>query len=471
MHPSRFIDREQELESLRHLLESPTFELMVLYGRRRIGKTMLARHVAQSCTAIFYLAQTEGNLDLFYDVCASRFPEITDVRKDYESIFKFLKDKVDLVILDEFPNMIKENDAILSKLNAIIENDFYKQASRLKLLLSGSSIFMMKSKVLDASQPLYGRTTAIMEVKPMLFFTLKAFFPAKSFAELLEIFGFAGGAPFYLDKIDPDQSFWDWLEIEASDPNSFFIQEMTILFEIEFTNASHYKNVIRAIATGKTRMSEIANAAKISATTLPSYLQTLMHTGLIKREMPITDKRNEAKNGRYFLNDNFMKFWFKFIYPRLSALSIGIYDVQFIKDNYSTYLGGIFEDVIKQVIIRHNGDRWQFSNIGRYWGRYNKKEAGKVQSVEIELDILAYDDASENAYIAQCKWSENVNPREILAPVVEQVMHISFNGKPAKKSYTFLIFAKSFTEKINTFDETQVQCFDLDDIEALCWNS
>ncbi|HME55322.1 MAG TPA: ATP-binding protein [Candidatus Lokiarchaeia archaeon] len=470
MHTPRFIDREQEIKSLQHLLESPTFELTVLFGRRRIGKTMLARHVAQSCNAIYYLAQTESNLDLFYDECAFRFPEINDVKKDYESIFKFLKDKVDLVIIDEFPNMIKENDAILSKFNSIIENNFYKQLSRLKLVLCGSSIFLMKSKVLDSSQPLYGRTTSILEIKPMPFFSLREFFPTKSFVELVEIFGFAGGAPYYLDKIEPEQSFWDWLEIEVSDPNSFFIQEMTILFEMEFTNASLYKNVTRAIATGKTRMSEIANAAKISTTTLPSYLQTLMHTGFITREMPITDKRNEAKNGRYFLNDNFMKFWFKFIYPRLSALSIGIYDIQFIRDNYSTYLGAIFEDLIKQIMIKHNGEMWHFSNIGKYWGRYNKKVTGKVQSVEIELDILAYDDASENAYIGECKWSENVNPKEILAPIMEYAMHVTFNGKPAKKVYTYLIFAKSFTEKLDTFEENHIQCFDIRDLERLCWN-
>jgi AAA+ ATPase superfamily predicted ATPase len=160
-----------ELETLKMHLSSNKFELLIIYGRRRIGKTELISQATKDMKRIYYLATTRKNLERFYSLCSKHFPEISKLKMDWETLFDFLKDKVDVIIIDEFQNLIEEDKNILSVFQSIV--DLILKNSKVKLILIGSSVSMITSHVLSYKSPLYGRRTGSMEVKPVSFFDLK----------------------------------------------------------------------------------------------------------------------------------------------------------------------------------------------------------------------------------------------------------------------------------------------------------
>jgi AAA+ ATPase superfamily predicted ATPase len=458
-----FIDRQTELNELQQLVNDPIFDFCILYGRRRIGKTFLLKQAISPYRFIYYLGRTENNLTMFYEEVLTHFPELADIKKDYGSILRFLKDKVDYVVLDEFQYFIKENENILSELNAIIEESFYQQEAKMNLCISGSSISIIKAKVLDASKPLFGRATKILELKPVSFFILPEFFPNASMEDLVEIFGFADGIPYYLAMIDAEKGFWAWIQTELHNQNSFLNHEMALIFEIEFTNASQYIKIVKAIAAGHTKLNEIAQECNMAPTTLPTYITNLLDLGFIKKEYPITLQKDETKLSRYYIRDNFLRFWFTFIYPKLSALSLGIYDLNFLKEKYSNYLGLVFEDVAKQYLIKNNNILWKFDTIGKYWGKIQQKIDNDIRSVEMEIDLLAFDSSYREILVVECKWSHKVNPLQIIPDLIEKSQHIHFRTKkhPSPEQFRYIIFAKSFTQKITHYESRTVNCIDL----------
>ena len=206
----QFKNRKKELYELKKILESNNFELVIIYGRRRIGKTALVLEATKKYNRLYFLATEENNLERFYDLCMKKFPEVRKLKKSYEILFDFLKDKVDVIIIDEFQNMIKENKNIVSIFQIIVDDILVN--TKIKLFLLGSSVSMITSKVLSYKSPLYGRRTASLNLKKIKFKDLKEFFPKASFEELIKIYGFADGIPFYLIKIDPNKNFFHGLK-------------------------------------------------------------------------------------------------------------------------------------------------------------------------------------------------------------------------------------------------------------------
>jgi AAA+ ATPase superfamily predicted ATPase len=221
----QFKDREKELSELGDVLNSRRFEFIILYGRRRIGKTELILKATENKGRIYYLAVGARNPDRFHSLCARHYPEVSKLKTDWEVLFEFLKNKAEVVVIDEFQNMIHEDANILNIFQSII--DITLKDSELKLFLLGSSVSIMTSKVLDYTSPLYGRRTGSMALKAVSFFDLERFFPVAGTIELVEIYGFADGIPFYLIKID--RPFWQWLEGELTKERSLLRDEVDFL--------------------------------------------------------------------------------------------------------------------------------------------------------------------------------------------------------------------------------------------------
>ncbi len=438
-----FKNRKKEAKEIKEVLDSKKFELLILYGRRRVGKTELGLHATKNRKRIYYLATEEKNLDRFYDVCAEYDKNILDLKKDFEVLFNYLKDKVEVVIIDEFQNMIKEDKNIISLFQSIVDTKL--KDSNVKLILLGSSISIIASKVLSYKSPLYGRRTGSIKLKPISFFDVHEFFPESAMDELVEIYGFADGIPYYLIKID--KPFWEWLSRELKQERSFLKDEVSFLMKYEFENPSTYKLILEAIANGKTKLSEIKDFVKLERTDLSPYLKNLMEVNLIKREVSVVENIKSRK-GRYYLNDNFLRFWFRFIYPHLSSIESGIFDTSIIKRAYPEYLGFIFEEIARQYILREN--IFKCNKIGRWWYKDN------------EIDIVALNDEKREILLGECKWKENVNPEEIALKLYEKSEYVEWHNKDRKESYA--VFAKSFKRKISEFKGRKVYCFDLGDL-------
>ena len=370
----QFIDREQELSTLREFFQSDRFELIMLYGRRRVGKTELIKHAAEPFSHLYYLAIEENNLSRFARECIQYDSSFRQFRQDYEVLFEALKNKVQIVIIDEFQNMIKENPAIISLFQALV--DLILKSSKIKLVLLGSSTSIMQSRVLEYSSPLYGRRTASILVNPMTFHQMQGFFSKANFLEMAEIYGFADGIPAYLQEVAVP--FWDWLYKNLVSLKSIFRDEVDFLLRYEFDNPSMYRQILNAIAHGKTKLNEIKQYIAVQRTDISPYLRNLIEIGLVFREVPVTESE-QSRLGRYYIRDNFIKFWFRFIYPSLSALEGGFFQIEKIQAQYPSYMGFVFEQIARQHLITH--PIFPFTKIGRWWGA-----AGEIDIVALDPD-------------------------------------------------------------------------------------
>ncbi len=441
---TEFKDRKKESLELRASIERKGFAFEIIYGRRRVGKTELILHATQKDKRIYYLAVGENNLERFYNTCIAYDSEIGKLKMDYEVLFDYLKDNVDVLIIDEFQNLIKENSNFLSLLQSIVDTKLKK--SNLKFFILGSSVSIITSKVLSYSSPVFGRKTASLKLKPVSFFDLHYFFPKVSVEDLVNIYGFADGIPYYLTMID--KPFWVWLEEETKRGKGFLKDEVDFLMKLEFENASTYKLILEAIANGKNVINEIKDYIKLQRTDLTPYLSNLIEVGFVKREVPITENI-KSRSGRYYLNDNFLKFWFKYVYPNLSSMEQGIFKVDLIKKDYSAYLGFVFEDVCKQYLIRKPD--FEYSALGRWW--YKDKE----------IDIVAFNEEKKEVLFCECKWQDKINPEKIMAELIEKTKFVEWGNEKRKEEY--VLFAKTFTKKIILFNNKKVTCIELKDIE------
>ncbi len=385
-----FVDREHELTSIEEKLNSNSFEFIVLYGRRRIGKTSLVLNSVKNREHIYYLAVEGDNLKHFKNYSSKVVPTIEYAKEDWEAYFKFLENKI--IIIDEFPNLIKENPKVLSLFQRII--DTHLKNTKTKLIILGSSISMMGDKVLSYSSPLYGRKTGVLKIQPLKFKYLKEFFPEADRKELVEIYGFADGIPYYLEKIK--LPFWDYLNTELHKIDSFLKYEIDFLMKYEFDEPIMYKKILEAIAYGNTTLGAIKDYIGVKHSDITPYLRNLIETEFVIKELPITESP-KSKKGRYYIKDNFTAFYFKYIFPNLSAIEEGLFDVSEIKRDYNQYLGFVFEKIVMEFLIDLNKQGklpFKFLNIGRWW-----KKGG-------EIDIICINKNEKKALFVEVKWGD-----------------------------------------------------------------
>jgi len=375
------VNRTEELKAIKERLPSDGFELIVIYGRRRVGKTRLVLEAVKEFSHVYYLAVEGDNLRHFKETAERVFPEVRYVREDWEALLHALRDKI--IVIDEFPNLIKEDPGVLSVFQRAIDTEL--AGSNTKLILLGSSVSMMTKKVLSYKSPLYGRRTGSMKLKPLKFFHLREFFPRASWEELVEVYGMTDGIPFYIAQVR--LPFWEWLDRELKNPVSFFRDEVDFLLRYKFTETRTYRRILEAIALGKTTPKEIRDFTGMRHSEITPYLRNLIETGLVVREVPITEKPN-SKLGRYYVADNFLAFWFRFVYPNLSLIEEGIFDVNEIREAYNHYLGPIFEKIARQFLIELNrGGKLPFrsTKVGKWW---RKGE---------EIDLIALNEREKKA--------------------------------------------------------------------------
>jgi len=447
----QFKNRFRELSELREVLNSDKFEFIIIYGRRRVGKTELILKATENTRRFYFLATEKDNLRRFYESCLNYSKDFEHVKMSWEAIFNTLKNKTSVIIIDEFQNMIKEDKSILSTFQLII--DTILKQTRIKLFLLGSSISIITSETLSYKSPLYGRRTGSFLLKPVKFKDLTHFFKT-SVEELIKIYSFADGIPHYLNMIKPP--FTKWLNEKLHKRRSFIKDEIDFLTRYEFEDPSTYKLILKAIALGKTKVSEIRDYLNLKRTDLSQYLRNLINVGMIKREVPITESI-KSKQGRYYIIDNFLNFWFRFIFPNLSLVEEGVFTLN--TTEFNQYLGLVFEKVCKEFLL--NTRIINYTRIGKQWGKF-KGEKGKNT---YEIDIIALNENTKEILFSECKWKNRVNAERIIRDLVRKAEHVNWFNKERKEE--FCVFAKSFSKKITEFNGKKTHCFDLKDIERM----
>lgn len=443
-----FAGRKKELAYLEKKYGSDQSEFLVIYGRRRIGKTELLKKFTSNRKHIFYSAiETVDKNQL-----ASFSKEIlkgTDLEKfistfqSWEEAFAFLgeqsKEQRMLLVIDEFPYMVNGNPSIPS----ILQNawDLQLKDTHLMLILCGSSMAFMEKELLSAKNPLYGRLTGSHKVEEFSVYETEELLFQVPFQEVVAYYGVFGGVPHYLIQIDQQKSFYENLQAVALERGSILFNEVEFLLRQELREVMSYFAVIQAIALGSTTMNEIEQKSDIDRTKLTYYLNNLIELGIVEKVFPVTmsvKQKAKSRKGLYFLKDAYFRFYFTYMFPYMSELidAGSEYVVEkIIKPDLNRFMGSVFEKVSGQFLnrLKREGQApFYFVILGRWW---EKTE---------EVDLVAFDQEGR-LLVGECKWTSS--------PVGLKVLHkmIALKDciKPEASQTWYYLFSRSgFTQEL-----------------------
>ncbi len=422
---------------------SNKFEFGVIYGRRRVGKTFLINEFIKDKRAISFTGvesderQNPENLSLSvaeYGSSIAPSAVFSSFQSALEHVFNLsVKERI-IMVIDEYPYIARSSKSLQSTLQLLI--DKYKEKSKLFLIICGSSLSYMTDNVLAYKSPLYGRRTLQLKVEPFDFFSSTLFFKNYSNEEKAVLYGILGGTPQYLREVDDSISLEENIKRIYLKPSSFLFEEPLNLLKQEEREPAEYNAVITAIATGCSKLNEIASRISEETGKTSMYVKNLVGLGIVKKETPYGEK-SERKT-IYSIEDNMFRFWYKFIFNNRSLITRGagslVYKI--IENELSSYMGPVFEEISKQYLwklLLAGRSPVFFRDLGRWWGtnaRTHKSE---------EVDILGRD--GDSLLIAECKWNNQKVEKNVLETLIERGSMFPQNDKH------FFLFSKAgFTE-------------------------
>jgi AAA+ ATPase superfamily predicted ATPase len=433
----QFIDRDAELEALNSLRNKKTAALVLLYGRRRVGKTRLVQEFLKDKPSLYFYvpnAEEKNILAEFSRVVENEFFEgfrFTDFSSFMEYLVKKSGDGT-IVAIDEFQRLTNIDGAM-----SLFQKYWDEKLSLSKsfLVLSGSSIGAIRRVALSGNAPLYGRRTATLKVEPLKYLDLFSWFKKYSAEELVKIYGSFGGTPAYLEHVDENLSVENNIVERILSKRSALYDEPEMLLMEEIRAPQRYMDILTAIASGKNTLSEIANAAGLNRENTTTYLKTLEILNLIERIRPVTEQ--EAKKGIYHMKDQFFSFWFRFVRPNRRQIEMELETSlwESVKDEFNRYLGHVFEDICSEILVemaKTNRLLIRVDSVGKWWWK------------ETEIDLLGLDSGSRKALAIEVKWSdlsyhESKRLLSELAVKAKQIREV--------KETTFGLMAKKIEEK------------------------
>lgn len=446
----RFIDREKEMATLQREYARDGASLVVLYGRRRVGKTTLISEFIKDKHALFFLASEESeaqNRNTFKEKAAD-FIDSDLLRNaavsSWDVIFKAITDtpfsEKPVIIIDEFQYIGKSNPAFPSVFQRIWEENL--KHKQIMVVLCGSLIHMMQAQTLDYSSPLYGRRTAQIRLQQIPFRYYSQFFPHKTTNELVEMYAVTGGVPKYIELFTAEDSIYEAIRNCILDRSGYLYDEPHFLLQQEVSEIGSYFSIIKVIAAGHQKLSEISAALEIKATSLTKYLKTLIDLDILVREVPITeDNPEKSKKGLYRIKDNYIRFWFAFVYPNRSFLESGQEEIvmQKIRNGFvRNHAAFVYEDVCLQKL-------WELNAAGT-WPFYFSK-AGKYWDSHTEIDLAAIDPEGNNLLLGECKFWQNPVGVSVLRDLEEKAKAVPWQ-REQRKTWYVLFSANGYTDEL-----------------------
>lgn len=438
-----FVNRKKELGVFNDLLQSRKGELLILYGRRRVGKTELIKEAFKKKKHLYYMAYKHTELEqlinfsrllgeFFNDPILKEQP-----LKSWDLIFTYLSQKIEsfnkkkmVIVLDEFPYLVESQQALPS----IIQKfwDETGKQSNILLVLCGSSVGFMEREVLGHKSPLFGRRTRQLHLTPFSYREMKKFFPGKDAFWLFDVYSVFGGVPAYLDQVNPNLKIFKNIEKSILAYDRFLFDEVRFLLMQELREPRHYLLILRGIASGRTTINELVQFSELKRDFVGKYLDILQTLRLVHKNIPVTVKNPDRyRKGYYSISDEYFKFWFCFIYPYLSEISDGRGSdiISNIKAGITRYQGEMFEKISIDY-LKDKMDCKEFPlslhKIGRWWDKGD------------EIDIVGINNQTGEVLLGECKYTEKMVGNSIYIDLQDKGER---HFKDYKKSYCF--FSKS----------------------------
>lgn len=445
-----FHDRGEELKTLQDLYESDDAEFVVLYGRRRVGKTALLEKFLEDKQGIRLLAREESEkkqLERFSQKLGEFFQDrflLSNPFSSWDAFFTYLGEKSEnrwVIAIDEFPYLVHANEALPSILQSHWDETL--KHSKIFLILCGSSISMMENEILGHKSPLYGRRTAQILLQPMKYYEISGFLPDKRTVDQIRFYSVFGGIPAYLEAIDPEKDIFANIKENVLSPQSYLNKDVMFLLREELQEPRIYLAILQSIAHGNTTLSDIQNDTGLQTSTVGKYLSVLNDLHITRREIPVTASR-KSRRGIYKIRDNFFRFSFRFLYPNKEYLETGNISLlleQEIRPSLHKFVSHSFESVCLQFLNKLNKEGalpFSFAKIGRWW--YG----------DSEIDVVALNQKDNIILCGECKWSKKRIGFQVLNELKQKVPQVKWG--PEKRTEYYALFSKTgFTSNLSEY--------------------
>ncbi len=432
---SKFVDREEELAILEKEWKKKAGSLIVIYGRRRIGKTRLISEFTSNKKGVFFIAedtsstiQINGLKEKISEFLNDGLLKSLEI-KDWDQLFNYFTKNMPkerfYLLIDEFSYLIKSDKRILSSLQKYWDSHFL--TSPIYILLSGSLLGLMSESVLSYASPLYGRRSRDLLLESLKFKSIPEFLERSS-KDSLETYLIIGGVPEYLLQALNYTEITQFLEKEFFHTQGYFYREPYFIISQEFKEIKTYFSILNAIAYGNTKPTEIANFVGVGAREIYPYLENLIRLGFIERQVAMLES---PKKGIYLIKDQIFDFWFNFVFKYKDEIERGIFT--FKKEMLNTFLGKKFEAFALKELIHQLLPTYE--KFGRWW---QKSE---------EIDLIAINENNLEIAFLECKWSNLTlkKAEEILNNL--KCKSTLVNWHKAERKEQFGIIAKKIEQK------------------------
>lgn len=416
-----FVGREHELAELERLYRSDGFQMVVLYGRRRVGKTALTLHFAQGKPTLAYTAKIQSDAMNLADFSRQvysyfGFPLSTGAFASWEDALSFIAQQARgqrlVLLFDEFPYAAQRNARLISAFQIACDTSF--SSSNIFLILAGSNQGFMEEEVIGAKglaeglaerNPLFGRRTAQIHLTPFGYREAALMLSGASSEDLVRYYAVFGGTPYYLSMIDSDESFEANVERLFFRKEGLLYEEPLMLLRHELREPALYSSVLDAIAAGANKPQEIADRIGVDRTAVPMYLRTLSSMHLVEKRVPFGDRRERSRKGIWRISEPAFAFWYRFVQPEIDSIEMNAGELaardMLGSDEVPAYVGHWFEDICLQWVIDEalKGVLPVHPvHFGSWWG--TDPDAHE----QTDIDVVASNERRSELLVGECKW-------------------------------------------------------------------
>ena len=428
MTKSAFIARERELKLLQDLWQSSKAELMILYGRRRVGKTRLITHWIETSGArvLYWVAEPTSSFEqlrsfsqALYNVDApDSAPEnftYANWRQAFQQIARLAQNTRLVVVLDEFTYLLAVERGIAGVLQNIWDQTLSQ--SNVFLVISGSHIGMMERQLLSYQAPLYGRVTAKLRLPQLPFAATSDFFPNYRPDERVAVYAMLGGVPAYWEQLNPKVSLDHNIREQLLGGANLLEGEPRLLLQDFVSEIHNYVAILGAIANGHRTPKEIATYSGLADTHIPMYLSNLVNTGFVARQVPVTEPES-SRLGRHYITDPFLRFYYRFLAGRQAQLALGVQDQTLaeLKKHLVDFIGThTWEELCREWLLRASGQKelpFLPDQVGSIWNRL------------AQVDVAGINIMEKTMILGECKWGRHPIDLDVLSGLVEKTVKV-----------------------------------------------
>lgn len=459
-----FLDRKEELRELERVLnKSDRARFVVVFGRRRLGKSTLIKKVL-SKNGVYYMAGDfvdNVQRDMLKNQLAEKFPAISmGTYSSWEDMLLMLNSLANerfSLCLDEFPYMVKHSPELPSVLQRLIDSKELKY----NIIVCGSSQRMMQNLILSQAEPLFGRADAIIDVHPIPIAFLQEALHTDATATVEE-YSVWGGVPRYWELREEYSGLWEAIKSMMLTVTGVLYDEPKRLFLDDMQSTVQSESLMSVIASGANRLSEIAARMGRESTTLSASIDKLIQMNYIRREIPFGESPKKSKKGVYRINDPLMNFYYTYIIPNMSAIGRGrsSYVSDEIKNSFNEYVAGYWEYLCREAVSENSLAGYRWREAARWWGTVKTDKEIR----QMEFDVIAESTDGTALLVGECKWTNPEVASELVRKLSEKASALPF----AKgKTVIPILFLKNRPKDIST--ATDIRIFYPEDIIRLAY--